>query len=85
MPHSLVLNLLPATPIPPGYLTGKHLHALFLTLVSSVDRALGEIATTRPTAVLPIASRSELPPTYQSHPCPIAFAASIAPSPLTLP
>lgn len=41
MPHSLVLNLLPASPIPKGYLTGKHLHALFLTLVSSVDRDLG--------------------------------------------
>jgi CRISPR-associated endoribonuclease Cas6 len=42
MPHSLVLNLLPAALIPPGYLTGKHLHALFLTLVSSVDQALGD-------------------------------------------
>lgn len=41
MPHSLVLNLQPKSPIPPGYLTGKHLHALFLTLVSSVDRELG--------------------------------------------
>lgn len=42
MPHSLVLNLLPASPIPLGYLTGKHLHALFLTLVSSVDKELGD-------------------------------------------
>jgi CRISPR-associated endoribonuclease Cas6 len=42
MPHSLVLNLLPQSPIPPGYLSGKHLHALFLTLVSSVDQALGD-------------------------------------------
>ncbi|XHX78543.1 MAG: CRISPR-associated endoribonuclease Cas6 [Stenomitos frigidus ULC029] len=42
MPHSLVLNLLPASSIPPGYLTGKHFHALFLTLVSSVDKALGD-------------------------------------------
>lgn len=42
MPHSLVLNLLPTSPIPPGYLTGKHLHALFLTLVSSVDKELGD-------------------------------------------
>jgi len=41
MPHSLVLNLLPRSPIPPQYLTGRHLHALFLTLVSSVDRELG--------------------------------------------
>ncbi len=44
MPHSLVLNLLPASPIPPGYLTGKRLHTLFLTLVSAVDRALGDRA-----------------------------------------
>ena len=42
MPHSLVLNLLPTLPIPSVYLTGKHLHALFLTLVSSVDRELGD-------------------------------------------
>jgi CRISPR-associated endoribonuclease Cas6 len=42
MPHSLVLNLLPMSPIPNGYLTGKHLHALFLTLVSSVDQGLGD-------------------------------------------
>jgi CRISPR-associated endoribonuclease Cas6 len=42
MPHSLVLNLLPTSPIAPGYLTGKHLHALFLTLVSSVDQSLGD-------------------------------------------
>ncbi|MGV0102269.1 CRISPR-associated endoribonuclease Cas6 [Nostoc sp. DSM 114160] len=42
MPHSLVLNLLPQLPIPPQYLTGRHLHALFLTLVSSVDKELGD-------------------------------------------
>jgi CRISPR-associated endoribonuclease Cas6 len=42
MPHSLILNLLPLAPIPPGYLTGRHLHALFLTLVSSVDPKLGD-------------------------------------------
>lgn len=41
MPHSLVLNLLPESPIPPGFTTGKHLHALFLSLVSSVDEAMG--------------------------------------------
>lgn len=40
MPHSLVLNLLPTSPISSRYLTGKHLHALFLTLVSSVDQDL---------------------------------------------
>lgn len=42
MPHSLILNLQPRSTIFPGYLTGKHLHALFLTLVSSVDRSLGD-------------------------------------------
>lgn len=42
MPHSLILNLLPHSPISPGYLKGKHLHALFLNLVSSVDRELGD-------------------------------------------
>ena len=42
MPHSLVLNLLPKSPIPPQFLTGRHLHALFLTLVSSVDKNLGD-------------------------------------------
>ena len=42
MPHSLVLNLLPLSPISPNYLTGRHLHALFLTLVSSVDYELGD-------------------------------------------
>lgn len=41
MPHSLVLNLLPESPIPAQFLTGRHLHALFLTLVSSVDTQLG--------------------------------------------
>jgi CRISPR-associated endoribonuclease Cas6 len=42
MPYSLVLNLLPQSPIPPQYLSGRHLHALFLKLVSSVDTALGD-------------------------------------------
>ena len=42
MPHSLILNLLPQSPIPAQYLTGRHLHALFLTLVSSVDKTLGD-------------------------------------------
>ena len=41
MPHSLVLNLVPRSHIYPQYLTGRHLHALFLTLVSSVDEQLG--------------------------------------------
>ena len=42
MPHSLVLNIHPQSPIPPQYLTGRHLHALFLTLVSAADRELGD-------------------------------------------
>ncbi|MBP0027895.1 CRISPR-associated endoribonuclease Cas6 [Roseofilum sp. Guam] len=42
MPYSLVLNLVPLSPIPLGYLSGRHLHALFLNLVSSVDRTLGD-------------------------------------------
>ncbi|MDZ7962910.1 MAG: CRISPR-associated endoribonuclease Cas6 [Aulosira sp. DedQUE10] len=42
MPHSLVLNLVPQSPIYPEFLTGRHLHALFLTLISSVDKSLGE-------------------------------------------
>lgn len=41
MPYSLVLNLLPLSPISPNYLQGRHLHALFLTLVSAVDQELG--------------------------------------------
>ena len=41
MPHSSVLNLLPLSPISPGYLKGEHLHALFLKLVSHADPELG--------------------------------------------
>lgn len=42
MPHSLILNLIPKSPIYPNYLTGRHYHALFLNLISSVDRNLGD-------------------------------------------
>ncbi|MBD2563836.1 MULTISPECIES: CRISPR-associated endoribonuclease Cas6 [Nostoc] len=42
MPHSLVLNLIPQSPIYPDFLTGRHLHALFLNLVSFVDKSLGD-------------------------------------------
>ncbi len=42
MPYSLILNLIPQSPIYPEFLTGRHNHALFLTLVSSVDKALGD-------------------------------------------
>jgi CRISPR-associated endoribonuclease Cas6 len=41
MPYSLVLNLIPKTDIPKSHLNGRNLHALFLDLVSSVDRELG--------------------------------------------
>jgi CRISPR-associated endoribonuclease Cas6 len=41
MPYSLVLNIAPISPISPRYITGRHLHALFLNLVSSVDVELG--------------------------------------------
>ncbi|MFM5891540.1 MAG: CRISPR-associated endoribonuclease Cas6, partial [Dolichospermum sp.] len=42
MPHSLILNITPQSPIYPNFLTGRHYHALFLNLVSSVDRKLGD-------------------------------------------
>lgn len=42
MPYSLVLNLLPLSPISPGYSQGKHLHALFLNIVSYADPELGD-------------------------------------------
>lgn len=41
MPHSLVVNIIPQSPIYPEFLTGRHYHALFLTLISSVDKSLG--------------------------------------------
>lgn len=43
MPYSLVLNLLPRSPIPKTHLSGRHLHALFLELVQSVDPDLATI------------------------------------------
>jgi CRISPR-associated endoribonuclease Cas6 len=42
MPHSLVLNLVPRSPIYPDFLTGRHYHALFLEIVSSVDKPLAD-------------------------------------------
>ncbi|MDJ0581168.1 CRISPR-associated endoribonuclease Cas6 [Crocosphaera sp.] len=41
MPHSLIINFTPLSPISPIYLKGRHIHALFLTLVSHVDQQLG--------------------------------------------
>jgi CRISPR-associated endoribonuclease Cas6 len=40
MPRSLILNLKSSSPIPSQFLTGRHLHALFLNLVSAVDTDL---------------------------------------------
>lgn len=40
MPYSLVINLVPASPISPQFVSGRHLHALFLTLVNSVNPEL---------------------------------------------
>ncbi|WP_353932403.1 CRISPR-associated endoribonuclease Cas6 [Okeanomitos corallinicola TIOX110] len=42
MPHSLILNITPQSPIYPNFLSGRHYHALFLNLVSSVDKKLGD-------------------------------------------
>lgn len=42
MPHSLILNIVPTSPIYPQFLTGRHFHALFCTLVSHVDQELGD-------------------------------------------
>jgi CRISPR-associated endoribonuclease Cas6 len=41
MPYSLVVNCVPRSPLPITHLSGRHLHALFLDLVSSVDKDLG--------------------------------------------
>jgi len=40
MPYSLVVNFVPRSPITVTHLNGRHLHALFLDLVSSVDKDL---------------------------------------------
>ncbi len=42
MPYSLVINFTNTSDIPRGYTSGKHLHALFLNLVNSVDNELAE-------------------------------------------
>ncbi len=43
MPYSLVLNLVPLSPIPKTHLSGRHLHALFLDLVRSHNPELATI------------------------------------------
>jgi CRISPR-associated endoribonuclease Cas6 len=42
MPHSLVLNLVPQSPIYPDFLTGRHYHAMFLEIISSIDKPLAD-------------------------------------------
>ena len=63
MPYSLILNLLPKSPIPPGYLSGRHLHALFLTLVNSVDAELAtylhDLKTDKPFTLSPLQITSQ--------------------------
>lgn len=41
MPYSLVINFTPVSPLSPKFISGRHLHALFLTVVSSVNPELG--------------------------------------------
>ncbi|MBD1847535.1 CRISPR-associated endoribonuclease Cas6 [Cyanobacteria bacterium FACHB-63] len=48
MPHSLVLNLQPQSPIPASHLSGRHLHALFLDLVRSQNPTLSETLHKQP-------------------------------------
>jgi CRISPR-associated endoribonuclease Cas6 len=43
MPYSLVLNLIPKSPIPASNLYGRHLHGLFLELVTSIDPDLATV------------------------------------------
>ena len=42
MPYSLVINFINTTDIPRSYTSGKHLHALFLNLVNSIDPNLSQ-------------------------------------------
>jgi CRISPR-associated endoribonuclease Cas6 len=42
MPYSLVINFTNTSDIPRGYTSGKHLHALFLSLVNSIAPKLSE-------------------------------------------
>lgn len=42
LPKSLVLNLILQSATYTQFLIGRHLHALFLTLISSVDKTLGD-------------------------------------------
>ncbi|WP_026731169.1 CRISPR-associated endoribonuclease Cas6 [Fischerella sp. PCC 9605] len=67
MPHSLVLNLIPHSPIYPNYLTGRHYHALFLNLVSSVDRTLGDLLHHSTADKAFTLSPLQVPSTYTSN------------------
>jgi CRISPR-associated endoribonuclease Cas6 len=43
MPHSIVVQLQPETAISQKYLTGRHIHALFLDLVTATNPKLGTL------------------------------------------
>ncbi|AGY58209.1 CRISPR-associated endoribonuclease Cas6 [Gloeobacter kilaueensis] len=76
MPYSLVVNLLPREPIQPGYLEGRHLHALFLSMVNAVapDLATHLHSDTRDKAfaLSPLQTRSpdEALQTFHTRPIP---------------
>ena len=66
MPESLVINLVPESPIPLQYLRGHHLHRLFLALVSAVDVNLGQSLQTHKRyafTLSPLQIASEFQPT----------------------
>ncbi|MGH8000424.1 MAG: CRISPR-associated endoribonuclease Cas6 [Brasilonema sp.] len=67
MPHSLVLNLIPQSPIYPEFLTGRHYHALFLTLISSVDKDLGDYLHTSNTDKPFTLSPLQIQQNYKNH------------------
>lgn len=74
MPHSIVLNFVPQSGIPKGYLTGKHVHGLFLTLVNAVDPDLAAHLHAQKVnkgfTLSPVQSRKYLPrqPLQWEHP-----------------
>ncbi|WP_281067912.1 CRISPR system precrRNA processing endoribonuclease RAMP protein Cas6 [Anthocerotibacter panamensis] len=42
MPHSLTIHMVPLAPIAPQFTEGRHLHALFLSLVRAIDPELSD-------------------------------------------
>ncbi len=43
MPHSLTLHIIPQSPLPSQFTEGRHLHALFLNLVKTLDPELSAL------------------------------------------